>query len=55
MKKLTLAPDELAVQTFEPVAAVQEAGGTVKGHETGEETCYDMGCPLSYWTDCHRC
>lgn len=22
---------------------------------SGDETCPEAGCPLSYWTDCHRC
>ncbi|HEY0020670.1 MAG TPA: hypothetical protein VGC13_30505 [Longimicrobium sp.] len=54
MKKLLLAVEDLAVESFD-TAVPGDGHGTVKGHETGMETCYDMGCRLSYQTDCHRC
>lgn len=54
MKKLLLAVEDLAVESFD-TAASGDGRGTVRAHETGMETCYDMGCRLSYQTDCHRC
>lgn len=54
MKKLLLAVEDLAVESFD-TAVPGDDRGTVKGHETGMATCYDMGCRLSYQTDCHRC
>lgn len=55
MKKLTLAVENLTVESFDTAALGADRRGTVKGNETGMDTCYDMGCRLSYQTDCHRC
>ena len=55
MKKLALAIEDLAVESFDTAGIGDDGRGTVKGHETGMRTCYDMGCRLSYQTDCHRC
>jgi hypothetical protein len=54
MKKLTLAVEDLAVESFH-TAGLADERGTVKAHETGMGTCYDIGCRFSYQTDCHRC
>lgn len=55
MKKLALAIEDLTVESFDTAEDAHEGRGTVEGRETGMDTCYDMGCPLSYQTDCHRC
>lgn len=55
MKKLALAIEDLAVESFGTADDAGQGRGTVKGRETGMDTCYDMGCRLSYQTDCHRC
>jgi len=47
VKKLTLNLETLDVQSFEPVDAPRQAGGTVFGAEptyTQPECCYTFGC-----------
>jgi len=43
MKKLRLELDGVKVESFE-IARPTELRGTVRGKETGQWTCYDMGC-----------
>jgi hypothetical protein len=69
MKKLTLRPEELAVETFEPVVVQAERPGTVRGNADTPRACCTASCggtcganPASDWlriaatfTNCPQC
>ncbi|HSU16292.1 hypothetical protein [Longimicrobium sp.] len=56
MKKLTLNLETLDVQSFEPVGARQQAGGTVfaaaSPSNTSPACCYTFGCGDSIQQAC---
>lgn len=56
MKKLSLHPDELKVETFDPAAAPPEDRGTVRGNVDTDLPCCTASCggtcgaqPASDW------
>jgi hypothetical protein len=57
MMKLKLDLDRLVVESFEAEPAQADRKGTVRGHQTGHETCqpctdWDTCGGTCYWTPC---
>lgn len=56
MKKLSLDLDRLAVESFH-TAAIDAAGGTVRGHGVSDTTCVQIvcDCPTGSGESCADC
>lgn len=47
--------DQQDTQYYCPITGMNSCGATACLCSDVYETCAQMGCPLSYQTDCHRC
>jgi hypothetical protein len=51
MRKLTLDPDALDVQSFDPLPQAALQRGTVHGHGTDQPDCTNIGTQCPTWCD----